>query len=442
MKRYIALSLTFILFFTISTSVYVYFKFLKIDIESISSEIKRQSSDINIAKVQTLRFPNFGVSLKDVQYSPSSILNWTAKKLDLEINFGSAIYSEYLVEKFTINGMKIKINGNLTSWLKSLTPQNIMKKVGLKGLASYKKLAIIVNDASLTLNDNKFSNLSVQIGKIEHDEPYSINLAGIWNDKQFKISSLVNVKDSIISFENSHLKVYNINDNPSIANININSDIFYDFKKNHLNFKNLVIMAPEVRAQGNVKVIDGKSHGALDIPPAPCQDILQAIGYKFDIFEQCQGKLNWDDRVFQFKISDNSSLVYGNFNLSKKTDVGNIINIQNINLASILNSKIAKQILFEWFQKINFKNSQFNPLSCQKVLDSKFTCKINNKDYDLHIETSSPNKAILFFKQIPADLLKESFKTDIGNIQGNISGKILFEHKSIIFDLTHCNIIK
>ena len=155
------------------------------------------------------KWPWFGINLNSVQYQ-SDDFRLTSDNIKLELNIQDALFGHYLVHKIIIEQPKIKITGSITSWNKAIQKQLLPFQKSFGKVKPKSVFKISVHDANIMLGPYNIEHASIHTTDIQKNNPFSVNIEGIWQEHPIKFSALVTKDGKNIKLENTHLTFNNM----------------------------------------------------------------------------------------------------------------------------------------------------------------------------------------------------------------------------------------
>lgn len=338
------------------------------------------------------KWPWFGLNLYGVNYT-DKYLALKTNNVKLELNIFDALFNEFKVHKIIIEQPKIEMTGSLNS-LKSNFQNSSFPFDHVYGDIKLNNIfKISIHGAKITFNNYILENANIHTTDIQPNNPFSINIEGTWGDHPLTFSALVTKSGRKIKLENTHLTFKNMSKQYGMSYIKINSDI--DIVGDDIIFSNLAIMSPEARLQGEAELNlkDFTSRGSLELPTAPCKNVIHNLNIKLDnppeFLNSCNAKLKWLNSEINFSVAGSKITATGNLNSSNNNSILNITggNIKDILTGSNERYSLSSYIT-EWFPQIIWQNLSFGKLKLKQVIcnkSSKMYCKAKideNAEFD------------------------------------------------------------
>lgn len=359
---------------------YFYFAIMSPKLEQIAGNLFK---DTRSSTIKAKAWPWFGFQILNAKLSGNGY-DIDVPEVDLELSLKDAAVGDYKINKVTIKNAR----GNVKAIQDILTGEIF----GIKGVSLSEEISLGVINAKI--NDN-ISNLNIAAYNISKSMPYTLNVNCNWRNYPIEFSTLISNKDNLIKMDNSHLSLSDLSKNYVTSTLKINSDMTYDTVNKKMLFTNLVATTPELRAQGKIKVDLANgiiTSGKIELPPSPCQQILNYIGYDVsetkEFLARCTGNFNWQEHELEFDISTEDLKANGKINLKDEASKGNTLEIYGSQIDIMQSVKKADLSIFDlfykWFSQISWHDTQYNnfkikDINCFKNADL-MSCDANGDD--------------------------------------------------------------
>ncbi len=381
-----------------------YLYFAKLVPGLAKSHLEPNHKALNYQEISVHKWPWFGLRLKQANYK-STTFSWRAPSLDLEIALKPAFFSKHYISKISMKNPEFIFKGDLEKWRNGLKINLLPETIGLPEMSFYENFKISIQNASFRVNKLSLDHVSINTTTIQNNVPFTLTIQGDWQQHPFKFSALMTKSAQGIRLDNTHLTIEHLSKAFGMSYIKINSDLLVN--NHNLTLSNLAIMTPEVRAQGQAKInlSDlGNSSGFLEMPGAPCRNILNNLNLVLDtkksFLKNCSGKIKWQAKKLDIMLDSDDLSANAKLNLANAGDPQSELNLKAGNINSLFSKNKSKivlnKLLTHWFNKIVWGKPKLGRMlmeqvTCNKV-NNTFVCnanitqkahfKVNLKDFD------------------------------------------------------------
>ena len=423
-------------------------------------EQQAKTNSVRSEHIKVSSLPWFGLKLENVQYDSNNVepdseiydqpkISWQAPTVNLEFALRPGLLLNYNISKIIINEPIIHIESP-AKFQQSLKLAKLKQQFGMPNLILNDSFKLSIHNATIKLPGFELTDVNLHTTSISEQTPFSANITGKWQQHAFKASAIFVPSPNGIKLNNLHFKLDKLSDKFGMSNIKINTDASIIGRQ--VKFDNFVIMTPEARLQGGLTfdILEPKqTSGALELPIAPCQNVLTSLGLKPStdpkLLADCSGSVKWQNQLLELELDALDLSAKAKFNLAMKNDPGATLKLKGGKLAYFyyndltnnqntnnLNTKASKQltpinlnkIIHKWFTNILWEettlgNLLIKQIKCRRNFKS-LSCQLD--DYNLRMHDL--NSGAVRLENTNIDVLLKALGTSTNNLNGKIFGTI------------------